>query len=267
MPDLSSQEYLLTQQYKNASNLQARIRFHRLFSVNKNDFTHWIFDQLHIPAQAHVLELGCGPGDLWRNNEARIPAGWHVTLSDFSPGMLAEARNNLKADNEQFSFALVDAQSIPFGDASFDAVIANYMLYHVPDRAKAIGEIRRVLKPDGHCYAATNGLHHLEELKLLARRFDPGVDGLWGEDLPLPFRLETGMAELSQYFTTVNVYRFENQLLVTEAGPLVDYMLSTLIGSLYTAEKVGQFRQFVKQELVTLGIMRVTVDTGLFESW
>ena len=41
-------------------------------------------------------------------------------------------------------FEEIDAQSIPFEDETFDAVIANHMLYHVPDRPKAIGRNKRV---------------------------------------------------------------------------------------------------------------------------
>ncbi len=54
-------------------------------------------------------------------------------------------------------FKEIDAQSIPFEDETFDAVIANHMLYHVPDRPKAIAEIKRVLKPGGRLIATTIG--------------------------------------------------------------------------------------------------------------
>ena len=69
---------------------------------------------------------------------SRIPAGWSITLSDFSPGMLDAAWRNLVVTGRAFQFKEIDAQSIPFEDETFDAVIANHMLYHVPDRPKAI---------------------------------------------------------------------------------------------------------------------------------
>ena len=53
---------------------------------------------------------------------------------------------------------------LPFEADTFDAVVANHMLYHVPDRAQALAEMQRVLKPGGQVYLATNGLAHLREL-------------------------------------------------------------------------------------------------------
>ena len=44
---------------------------------------------------------------------------------------------------------LIDIQQIPYPDGSFDTAIANFMLYHVPDLPRAIGEVRRVLRPGG----------------------------------------------------------------------------------------------------------------------
>lgn len=71
----------------------------------------------------------------------------------------------------RFTFAQADAQALPFRDASFDAVIANHMLYHVPDIPRALGEVRRVLKPSGFCYAATMGVANMREVDELAACF------------------------------------------------------------------------------------------------
>jgi hypothetical protein len=76
MSKLSDQEFLLTDQYKNASNLDARIQLHRLFSINKYGWMRWVFDQFDLPPACRILDLGCGPADLWVQNLERIPAGW-----------------------------------------------------------------------------------------------------------------------------------------------------------------------------------------------
>jgi len=78
--------------------------------------------------------------------------------------MLEEAQESLHDSLCPFTFAVVDAQAIPYPDAHFDAIIANHMLYHVPDRPKALAEIRRALKPGGHFYASTLGANHLREM-------------------------------------------------------------------------------------------------------
>ena len=69
----------------------------------------------------------------------RIPPEWTIVLSDISPGMLDAAWRNLVVTGRAFKFEEIDARSIPYADESFDAVIANHILYHVPARP----EVRR----------------------------------------------------------------------------------------------------------------------------
>ena len=151
MPAISDQEYLSADQYQDASNLNARIQIHVLFSTNKYGWPQWVFDQFDLSPESRILELGCGSGRLWLENLHRIPEGWEITLSDFSSGMLQEARRNLRDSQRRFEFEVVDAQSIPFEGESFDAVIAKHMLFDVPDKTKAFSEMRRVLRPGSPC--------------------------------------------------------------------------------------------------------------------
>src|SRR5438034_9612344 len=99
MSEFSDQRYLLNDQYKNAQNLNARVMLHARFSTNKYGWHRWIFDHFTLPQGARVLELGTGPGYLWSSNRDRIPQHWNITVSDFSSGMLEEARRNLASDN------------------------------------------------------------------------------------------------------------------------------------------------------------------------
>jgi ubiquinone/menaquinone biosynthesis C-methylase UbiE len=260
MPNIADQTYL-REQYKNAANLNDRIQLHVRFSTNRYDFHMWVFDQLKLAADSRVLELGCGPGSLWRPNLARIPAGWQITLTDFSPGMLAEARANL-AGAHPFAFEQTDAQAIPFADASFDAVIANHMLYHVPDRAKAFAEIQRVLRPGRRFYAATNGENHLREIHELVHQFDAATD-LWNR---MTFRLEGGAAELAPFFSHVLLHRYESALVVTEAEPLVAYVASMADTNL-TGARRAEFTRVVEQRIAADGAIHITKDTGLFEAY
>jgi ubiquinone/menaquinone biosynthesis C-methylase UbiE len=92
--------------------------------------------------------------------------------------MLRDAQAYLGALAGRFAFAVVDARDIPFAANSFDAVIANHMLYHIkPGRGQAFSEIARVLKPEGRLYASTNGGRKrggLEGLGGLMARFSLG---------------------------------------------------------------------------------------------
>src|SRR5262245_7631139 len=160
MDRLTNPTYLKSQ-YKTADNLNARIQLHELYSTNTYPWTDWLFDQWVLPAASRILEVGCGPAYMWPQLLERIPPGWEVILSDISPGMVGQAREALAGVGPQFRFAQSDIQRLPWLEGTFDAVIANHMLYHVPDRPRALAEIRRVLKPGGKLYAATNGDSHM----------------------------------------------------------------------------------------------------------
>jgi ubiquinone/menaquinone biosynthesis C-methylase UbiE len=267
MPNITDREYLLTGQYRDASNLNARSQLHECFSVNRYGWHRWIFDQFQLSPESRILELGCGPGGLWGPNVGRISPGWAVTLSDFSPGMVQEARSNLQASQRHFEYAVIGAQSLPFGDASHDVVIANHMLYHVPDRARALAEIRRILKPGGRFYASTIGTTHMQELDDLVCRFAGRSDPA-GEDLCEAFALENGLDQIAQWFSGVTLCRYEDALVVTEAAPLVAYILSSNTWwSTPIHDRKAELARFVEQELALHGAIRVTKDSGLFTAF
>ena len=267
MSKSSGIEYLLTDQYQNASNLNARQQLHDRFSTNKYSWHRWVFDQFNLSPKSRILELGCGPGTLWLQNVHRIPDDWDITLSDFSLGMLQEAQRTLRDSHRHSKFVVVDTQSIPFEDESFDTVIVNHMLYHVPDRNKAFSEIHRILKPSGRFYASTNGRDHLRELQELVRAFDPNMTfrvNLSHER----FGLENGFVQLSRWFSKVTLRRYEDSLVITEGDSLVAYILSGMNNakSILVGDKLAEFIRFVKQELTLHGAIHVTKQSGMFEA-
>jgi ubiquinone/menaquinone biosynthesis C-methylase UbiE len=213
-----------------------------------------------------LLELGCGPGLLWLQNRDRIPEGWALTLSDFSPGMLQQARQNLGANGQQFKYEVIDAQSIPFADGSFDGVIANHMLYHVPDREQAFGEIRRVLRPGGRFYASTVGQTHMQELVELAHQFASGAE-LWDGRPSESFLLENGREQISRWFPRVVLHRYEDALEITEAEPLVAYVASTISSSGGVRRRLQELLRFLEKELTRRYAIHVTKDSGIFEAF
>lgn len=253
---------LKTEQYPNSQNLEARIALHVRFSQNPYGWCRWVFDQLELPAVCMVLELGCGPGGLWRENCDRIPPGWQVTLSDFSPGMLADCRVNLAGCSHPFTFEIINAQQIPRPDASLDAVIANHMLYHVPDRQQALIEINRVLKPGGVLFASTIGENHMHELDDLARR----AMLEWktsGSVFALDFTLENGAGELAGRFEDIRLVRYDDSLVVTQAEPIVAYVFSGRRGNQGNDSRAG-FLRLVEEEIQRTGAIRISKDSGMF---
>ena len=258
--------YLLNEQYKNANNLAARAQIHIRFSTNKYGWQQWLFDQFDLPADARVVEFGTGPSWLWAENLHRIPTEWAITLTDFSSGMIAESKQNLAHSGRPFKHDVVDVQSIPYADATFDAVIANHMLYHVPDIKKGISEMRRILKPTGKLFTATNGKNHLRELHEMQARFSPDLDYWQGFSAARSFELDNGRDTLLQFFPQVILNRYVDALVVTEAQPLIDYMLSGKAGATVSGPKLAELHQFVQHEIDTQGAIHITKDPGLLIS-
>ena len=139
----------LREQYKDGSNLGARMRLHQRYSTNQYGIFRWVFDRYAFPESARVLELGTGTAQLWKTNADRIPAGWRITLADFSPGILRDGIANLRSFERRFDAIVADAQALPFPDRRFDAVIANFMLYHVPDIARRCASFAASSVPEG----------------------------------------------------------------------------------------------------------------------
>lgn len=159
-------------QYRDSGKLAARARLHAEYTVAETGWFPWIARQLPLRTGDAVLDIGCGPGWYWAAVEKEIPRGLALTLSDFSPGMVAEAAARCRS----LSFASVtpqqaDASALPFRDGAFDAVIAMHMLYHVADPAKAIAEMYRVLKPGGFLAVTTNGVNNMRAMYELATVF------------------------------------------------------------------------------------------------
>jgi SAM-dependent methyltransferase len=141
------------------------------------------FDALTGLTPSRVLEVGCGPGAF----SARMQAhGIDVVALDQSEQMveLARARG-------------VDArvgavQELAFPDASFDAAVANFMLYHVADLDQALAELARVAPA---LVAATMGYDQLREMWQLVGRDLSRREGL--------FMRETGAQRLRAHYDDV----------------------------------------------------------------
>jgi ubiquinone/menaquinone biosynthesis C-methylase UbiE len=270
VPKMSDAQSVLQNHYKDASRLDARRQLHAKYSTNTYSFLAWVFEHLRLPSTCQVLEVGCGAGYLWLANRHRIPGGWDVTLADFSAGMLATAHHQLRVCGHAFRFVAHDAQALPFAAHSFDAIIANHMLYHVPNRPAAYAEFCRVLKPSGQVYAATNSKDNMRELDALIQRFRHARSPESGTARPMNdsrlrdgFNLEHGAEEISQWFISVTLHRYADALVVPEAESLVAYVRST--GRL-TEDELTRFQDHIEAVLAQHGPLRISKDVGMFEA-
>lgn len=255
--------YLKTDQYRDSSNLDARAAIHQRFSTNPYGWHKWAFDHLlKLPEEARILELGCGPAYLWQDNIQRIPIGWNVTLSDLFPGMLDAAWRNLVVSGRNFKFEQIDAQEIPYPNETFDAVIANHMLYHVPDRRMALKEIQRVLKKDGIFFASTLGKEHMREMWDMLERVTP----VQRETITSAFTLENGKEQLQEFFPHVELSRYEDNLRVTDISAIMAYVRSMTSTSEFQEEEFRSIEREFAEAMERSGEIFITKDSGLFET-
>jgi SAM-dependent methyltransferase len=121
--------------------------------VNPEDV---VVDAVAEVKPATVLDAGCGAGDI--GERVAAVTGARVVALDTSERMVA-----LAADRG-LDAVVGDVQALPFDDASFDCVFAAWLLYHVPDRSKALAECARVLRPGGRFVAGTLADENLGDL-------------------------------------------------------------------------------------------------------
>jgi ubiquinone/menaquinone biosynthesis C-methylase UbiE len=206
---------IVEQQYSAPRNLENRISLHEKYSTNKVGWFNWLFSNYHIKPGNRILELGCGNGRLWSDHYDELPENATLILSDLSENMVETAKQNVSHEVD-IIYTVIDIQDIPFPDGSFDIVIANMMLYHVPELGKGLSEIKRVLKSDGRFYCATLG--------------ENGIGGFIKDALHMPrvnrskFTLQNGEAALKPYFSHVEKKLYEDSLAVTDANDLVEYI-------------------------------------------
>jgi ubiquinone/menaquinone biosynthesis C-methylase UbiE len=238
-----------------------------------------VFDQLEGHDGCRVLDLGCGTGLLWQVNAPRVPASWTVVLTDSSEGMLAETRRPVDGLACRVEFRAMDAQEVTFPDGAFDIVVANHMLYHVPNRERAIAEARRVLREGGAFHATTASLESLAELKQLLREYRTLANtarDATPEQAPrkrpdpviAAFSLENSAAQLRAQFASVETRIYTDELRITDPDAIVDYFLS--LNDIRDGERVladdekEGFRDFVAATMARDGELRATARSGMF---
>ena len=170
-------------QYVTETGLAARKAAYR--NISGPDAREVAFEAVVEGAPARILEVGCGEGEL-AERLAR-ESGASVVAVDQSERMVELTRGR------GVDARVADVQDLPFWEASFDAVLAAWMLYHVPDLDRGIAELARVLVPGGRLVAVTNATDHLQELFALG-----GV-----ERRELPFGADNAAEALSRHFERI----------------------------------------------------------------
>jgi SAM-dependent methyltransferase len=158
-----------------------------------------------------VLEVGPGPGELAERIAKEL--GADVVAIDVSPRMVELTRGR------GIDARIGDVQALPFDDASFDLVVAAWVLFHPSDLDRALSEIARVLRPGGRLIAATNSEVHLEELWKL----------VGAGRITYSFSAENAEASLRVHFANVSTYPVEGWVTFADTATARNYVASSII--------------------------------------
>jgi ubiquinone/menaquinone biosynthesis C-methylase UbiE len=124
------------------------------------------------------LEIGSGTG-YFTLNLLRAGMIAEATCSDISPGMLAALRANAERLGLEVRTEQVDAERLPFADASFDLVLGHAVLHHIPDLDRAFAEFARVLAPGGTVLFAGEPSRYGDRLARVPKRAAGALAPLW----------------------------------------------------------------------------------------
>ena len=154
-----------------------------------------------------------------------------------------------------------DASALPFPDASFDAVLAMHMLYHVPDPEIAVSEMARVLRPGGKLFVTTNGESDMDAINALrVQAFGgPSIDPAVSR-----FGLEKAHEFLSAKFGRSDLDVLHDVYSVTDPDDVHAYLVSMPPGIDASAEDLDELRRLIGAAFSEgAGILKVRREIGL----
>jgi SAM-dependent methyltransferase len=194
-------------QYASEWNLAARKSLYE--EVDGDDARELAFAAVAEAAPDAVLEVGCGEGELAARMAGELEAT--VVAIDQSARMVELTRER------GVDARVGDVQTLAFDDASFDVAVAAWMLFHVPDLERGLGELARVLRPGGRLVAVPNFRDHLAEMfeRAGAERFE------------LSFGGENGAQLLSRHFARVELREANGTVTIRDADAIRAYLRSS----------------------------------------
>lgn len=257
---LSQYEEDILEQYRTSKNLSVRINLHDRFSINKIGWFSWLFSNIDFSKSNRILEVGCGDGKLWLNQNLNL-RNREVFLSDSSKGMIEEAKHKL---GDEFSFMCFECEAIPFKKKYFDIVIANHVLFYLKNLNQGLEEIKRVLADGGAFYCSTYGKNHMKEITELVQEFDSRIV-LSRNSLFDAFGLANGKDILSRYFSSVDLKLYDDCLEVDESEPLLEYIMSCHGNqNEILKNQLSKFKLFLDSKIMKQGSIHITKEVGVF---
>ena len=137
-------------------------------------------------------------------------------------------------------------------------------MFYIQDIQKGLSEIVRVLRKNGVFYCSTSGREHMREITDIVKSYDSRIE-LSQNKLYDAFGLENGEGILKKYFSSVQLKLYDDELIVDQSQPLVDYIMSChgnqseVIGT-----RLSEFQQYIEELIDKHGSIRITKQAGVF---
>jgi SAM-dependent methyltransferase len=200
---------LVRRQYATEAGLAVRRESQLRYLEGTNAFDV-AFEAVRRADPARVLEVGCGMGEFAECVAREL--GAELVATDLFPRMVELTRGR------GLDARVADVQALPFEEAEFDCAVANWMLYHVPDLDRALGELRRVLRPAGTLVATTIGGEHMADVWRLV-----------GFAVPMrEFSRDSGEELLNRHFAHVERHDVDATLVFPDEESVHRYVESTV---------------------------------------
>jgi SAM-dependent methyltransferase len=212
----------LRNQYADDRYLRVRQEIHEQYTFPPTHFPEWVLDRADWGAPTRILDVGTGTGRYYPLIHERLPQAAYYGV-DFSAGML-------QSHPASANLCVADAQKLPFVSQSFDVVMANHMLFYVPNIEAALDEMKRVLMKGGILITAANSVQTMPEFHALFRRALLLLSEYVRPNSPYlvpPFTsytLENGVRRLARHFYAVVRHDLPNALVFQQVEPVMTYL-------------------------------------------
>ena len=192
----------VSDQYASEDNLRARQSIYAQHDgPNARDAA---FEAVKATSPRCILEVGGGQGELAERLLRELDV--RLTFIDQSERMVALARSR------GIDARVGDVQRLELPDGAFDTAVAAWMLYHLTDLDRGLGELARVLEPGGRLVAVTNGDDHLRELR-----------DVIGADFQSTFSRENGEEALLRHFSSIKRTDLDGTVTIASADAVHAY--------------------------------------------
>ncbi|QKK11073.1 MAG: methyltransferase domain-containing protein [Pseudomonadota bacterium] len=211
-----------------------------------------------------VLDVACGTGVVTRLAAQQVCQGATVAGLDVNPGMLSVARTVTPKDLA-IDWYETSAEAMPLADASFDVVLCQMGLQFIPDKLKALKEIRRILKRGGRVILNLPGptpAIFVALAEALAKNIDPKCAAFVNVVFSLhdADRLRSLMADAG--FSDIEIQKTNRTLLLPAPQDFIwQYIFSTPLAEL--VGKASADQREVLQDEVILRWQAFAVDGGM----